>query len=307
MDKNEVAMPTTFDIASISSIVPYIGNLQRLEGIKLEGEPTVSVNAEKHWVMIRGKSSQVTYFFNDSDVITGKSRADAVFDYTMCKLIEGFKDGSIKKKGEIVVAYPLQDLVEIGLYEDIRTARRSFERAMKVIQSIQISGSKRIRKGPIGETMTHLISGSTIKKNIAMVHLGAYIDWKSEVEQFIKMPKEVFALSSQAYRLAKALYKSIRVNRYTDWFTVSFRYVAVKTGIVIDYNKPSRVRDSILSTVTELKDCRKNQLGIKINIADVKNLDEWLDQSILIVKATNSMNEDMAKIASTRHRKLKGK
>lgn len=298
-------MPTSFDIASMSSIVPYIGNLNRLENnnIRIDGEPSITVNVQKKWVTVRGQSSQVTFYFNDTDGVSRRSRADAVFDYTMCKLAEMYQTNQVNGR-EIIVSYPIKDLVDIGLYEDVRTARRGFEKAMKALQSIQISGSKRIRKGPLGETMTHLISSSTIEKGVAKIRMGDYINWRSETRQFVRMPITAFSLDSKPYRLVKALYRLIRLHHYTTWFKVSLRFVAMKANIPIDYHNPTQTKKIVMDTINDVKKHSGLCIGIKPIYADYNDLDDWLKHGFITIIPKGHLLDDMTKLVVKQNQKL---
>lgn len=304
MDKTKLPMPTSFDVAAVSNVVTYINNIERLRAnsSKMRGEPSVTISPKNDWINIRGNSNQISFFLNGSKS-SGRSRADIVFDFIMCKLaVEGHRDPNIFVSRTVVV-FPLIELVEVGIYENDTAARRGFKRAMYLLQKLQISESAKIRKNSSDNANTYLIDDFNIKNGMCYVTLGYYIDWKNEVSQYISMPKEVFALSPKTYRTVKSIYRYVRISKPQEKFNLSLRFIALKANIAIDTIHPGRTKNEIKRIIDEVNSSKGLCLRIALIDSQYKDINDWIDKGFVVVYPIGGLIKSSKRMRNKSERK----
>ena len=171
--------------------------------------------------------------------------------------------------GELIrdyVSFPLQELVDIGFYSTVYSARVGFEQGMKSFSGIMIKGSIRKSKHSTASIKTFEMpfTGGAISNSQCTIYLNSRIDWNFLVQYFTKLPKYYFKLSSRASDLLYYIFYLARQNtkKIADqgYFTISFRSIQNMLNLPseIDNHEPSRsIRQPIENAIQEIEDEHK--------------------------------------------------
>lgn len=164
------------------------------------------------------------------------------------------------------VSFPLQELVDIGFYSNVYSARVGFEQGMKSFSGIMIKGSIRKSKHSTAcvKTFEMPFTGGTIINGQCTIYLNSRIDWNFLIQYFTKLPKYYFKLSSRASDLLYYIFYLARQNTQKiaqqGYFTISFRSIQNMLNLPseIDNREPSRsIRQPIENAIQEIEDEHK--------------------------------------------------
>ena len=143
----------------------------------------------------------------------GHQAGRKLFDFFRMKLNQG-----IVIDGELVqdeLTFPLQDLVEAGLYSAVTSARRGFNAGMPALLSLKMRFDLQCRKSahPQEEMLCPFVSAS-IENGICKIKLQEDFDWGTFFAFYAPTPKWVFSLKLPAQVLALYLHEIAR--QHTD-------------------------------------------------------------------------------------------
>ena len=129
------------------------------------------------------------------------------------------------------ISFPLQELVDYGMYSRLNGARKGFEIGTDALTSIKIKGT--IRKTKKSSTTINALevpfTGAKIENNQCFIYLNQRIDWKFLAQYFTKLPKYYFKLSNRAGDLLYYIFYLARQHTYEiserGYFTISFQAI----------------------------------------------------------------------------------
>ena len=129
------------------------------------------------------------------------------------------------------ISFPLQELVDYGLYSQLNGARKGFEAGAEGLTSIKIKGTIRRSKKSTAtiKALEVPFTGAKIENNQCTIYLNTRIDWHFLTQYFTKLPKYYFKLSNRASDLLYYIFYLAR--QHTNeiaargYFTISFRAI----------------------------------------------------------------------------------
>lgn len=163
------------------------------------------------------------------------------------------------------IQFDLNDLVDVGMYKSIRTARKGFKMCMKILEAIQIEVNDKYG----GFARTRIFTGSSCpgRQSVCTVGLSDFIDWSAFAKYYTYLPKEYFALPSKSsilcyyifYRARQEVTAATAKNK-TISFSMSYKSIAD----MLYLPKPGETKDlrgktieAIDRAITEIEDILK--------------------------------------------------
>jgi len=298
---------SSLDLCELGEIVTYINDLDRLEQntAKVTSTPTAYVSNDnrlkKYIIDYRSHTARIRFRvpYNLTGVSGNNCRADDILTFVLAKLTDEASEIRNWSNGEKDVSFKLQELVDYGLFTDVRNARRALHNAYYAVESIDVEIDTQNTK-----RYTNLFSAMEIKNGTVTITLGRYIEWEKFSEQYVGMPlKNVFSLSYKASKVCKAIYFQIRKQAESDKLVLPLNFVVLKGNVTIDYKNPLRTKKHIMRIIDEINQSKDLRIRIAPQYSNAKGLDEWLRKSIIVVYVKGYLKNDMKQIAAARAKK----
>jgi hypothetical protein len=260
-------------------------------------------------VLTSGKA-QVTLELADIDKLTGSNKpAKKLFVLTLIKANEqAIFDGQLARD---YVSFPLQELVDIGFYKSLRSARTGFNSGMDALTSLKVKGhiQQSKKKKTTIDALEVLFTGAKIEKNQCFIRLNYAIDWGFIVQYFTILPRYYFALPNRAsdllyyiFYLARQHTKDIEERGY---FTIGFRAIQHRLQLPseVGNREPTKtIRQPIEEAIEELETAHSNLYGntefCLLPVYDeAASIADYLDNGYLQVTLTGEFAKTFVEIS----------
>ena len=181
------------------------------------------------------------YIFEIDDIktLSGYNKSvKKIFAYTLTKINQQAYSDGLFKRGH--VSFPLQELVDVGIYKKIRAARAGYDDAMKALTSIKLGGKvkrgKKETKVTSGKAGIEVIfPGAHIENGICYVYLNERISWELIAAFYTRIPAFYFQLPSKAADLLFYIFYLARQNiekiKEKGYFDINLRSIAQFLGL----------------------------------------------------------------------------
>lgn len=264
-------------------------------------------NGKSRRVTLSGSKSRVTIELSDIDKLTGSNKpAKKLFVLSLIKANEQAIHGGQLTRD--YVTFPLQELVDIGFYKSLRSARTGFNSGMDALTSLKVKGytqrSKKKRdkrdKESAVDALEVLFTGAKIENNQCFIRFNYAIDWGFIVQYFTILPKYYFALPNRAsdllyyiFYLARQRTKDIKERGY---FTIGFRAIQSRLQLPNEkgLNNPQRdIKQPIEDAIEQIENAHsatyKNmEFGLLPVYDEAAPIAEYLDNGYLQVSLEGS-------------------
>lgn len=246
----------------------------------------------------------------DITAFTGKrSTAIKLKDFALVKANE-----QILSKGSLVgdsIKFPLQELVDIGIYKNIRSARAGFKNGAGALEGIKVKATHNKDKD---YARAVLFTGDSVENSQCTLIFNSNINWKTFIQGFTIMPYYYFELSNRAGTLLREILYLARQNGESlndkGYFTVSMRKVHQTLNLPIERgNKnPNRdIKEPIKKAISEIKETHRDALGnddleIIPVYEDSWNIKQFLDDGYLKITLKGEFEEQFKAIGSKKTR-----
>lgn len=204
-------------------------------------------DGKKRRVISTTPKATITLDIADIEKITGNNKpAKKLLVLALIKANEqAIFDGEL---GRDYVSFPLQELVDIGFYKSVRTARAGFIAAMDALTDIKLSGDiQRTKKKKVSVVGLHPFRKGVIENSQCYIQLESDFNWSFIAQYFTILPRYYFKLSNRAsdllyyiFFLARQHTKDIEERGY---FTVSFRAILHRLQLPNEATSPNPQRD----------------------------------------------------------------
>ena len=216
------------------------------------------------------------------------------------------------------ISFPLQELVDCGLYTRLSGARKGFEAGADALTSIKVKGTIRKSKKSTA-TITALevpFTGAKIENNQCTIYLNHRIDWNFLAQYFTKLPKYYFRLPSRAsdllyyiFYLARQHTKEIADKGY---FTIGFQAIhsLLKLPDPQTARNPQRdIKDVIENAVTEIETAHETRYGhtelaFELIYDESSSVTEYLTNGYLKVRLNGSFAEPFHLHSESQEKKI---
>ena len=121
-------------------------------------------------LQLKSQKANVTIELTDIDKITGSNKAaKKLFVFSLIKANEqAIHNGQLTKE---YISFPLQELVDIGFYKSLRSAKTGFFSAMDILTSLKIN-------------RTVLFTGARRVNGQCFIRLNYAIDWSFLIQYY---------------------------------------------------------------------------------------------------------------------------
>lgn len=256
-----IVMGAASSLATLSDRGNKVNHTREIEVLK---------NGNRRQVVISSELSTVTLELADIDKLIGSNKTAKKFlVFSLVKANE-----QALSKGELIrnyIQFPLQELVEIGFYRQIPSARRAFYDAMDILTSLKVKGT--LRKGQ-KKTVEQaaievLFTGANIKNGTCTIFLNERINWAFISAFYMILPKFYFRLSNRASDLLYYIFYLARQNidkiRENGYFTIGFRAIQERLNLPSEVgNKdPQRTIKEPIEDAIEAIENESNGIGFR--------------------------------------------
>ena len=128
--------------------------------------------------ILKTQKASVTIELADIDKLTGSNKpAKKLFVLALIKANEqAIYDGVLTKD---YVSFPLPELVEIGFYKSLRSARTGFNAGADTLTSFKIKGhiQRTKKRGSTIDALEVLFTGAKIERGQCTIFFNERIDW----------------------------------------------------------------------------------------------------------------------------------
>lgn len=186
-------------------------------------------DGKKRRVISTSQKSKITLELADIEKFTGNNKpAKKLFVLTLIKANEqSIFSGEL---GRDYISFHLQELIDIGFYKTIQSARNGFKTAMDALTDIKVSGElQKTKKNKVSVIGLHPFRKAWIDKNQCYIQLESDFNWRFIAQYFTILPLYYFKLPNRAsdllyyiFFLARQHTKDIEGRGY---FTISFRAI----------------------------------------------------------------------------------
>jgi hypothetical protein len=211
--------------------------------------------------MLTSEQVQITIEIGDIDKLAGSNKAvKKLLVFTLIKANEqALHNGQLIKE---YISFPLQELVDIGSYKSLRSARAGFNFGTDVLTSFKIKGH--IQQGKKKESSINALeipfTGARIEWGQCIIFLNKRINWGFIAQYFTILPLYYFRLSNKAgdlllyiFYLARQRTKDISKKGY---FTISLRAIQHRLHLPNEkgLNNPQRdIKDAIENAIEKIE------------------------------------------------------
>lgn len=224
-------------------------------------------------------------------------------------------------KGELIkdyVSFPLEELINIGFYKTIRSAREGFKTGMSALTSIKAKGHVQTtgKKRSSIDALEVLFTGAKIKNNQCYIYLNHRINWSFIAQYFTIIPRYYFKLPNRAsdllyyiFLLARQHMKDIEKQGY---FTISFRAIQYQLQLPNEKetNKPQRdIKDVIEEAIEQIEEehsssCNNMDLELLPVYEENASISEYLDNGYLKISLKENFSKKFIEQSKNKDKKI---
>lgn len=274
-------------------------------------------DGKRRLVTLANNKADITIELADIDRLMGSNKtAKKLFVLALIKANEqAIHDGRLTKD---YISFPLQELVDIGFYTNIRSARAGFNAGAETLTSLKIKGTvkKTQRQANSVDALEVLFTGARIQKGDCFLRFNYAIDWGFIAQYFTILPKYFFKLSSRSgdllyyiFYLARQHTKDIEEKGY---FTISFRAIQQRLQLPneADTNKTQRdIKQPIEDAITQIEEEHSAYYGntefqILSVCDDSAPITRYLDTGYLKITLKGEFSKKFLKISKDTARQI---
>lgn len=249
-------------------------------------------------------TAEITIELADIDKLAGSNKpAKKLFVLSLIKANEqAIHDGILTQD---YVSFPLKELLDIGFYKTLQSARKGFKAGADTLTSFKAKGKQQKSKKSNSsiESLEVLFTGAKIKNGQCYIYFNHRINWGFFAQYFTIIPRYYFKLPSRASDLLYYIFFLARQNtreiEEMGYFTIGFRAIQHKLQLPNEkgLNNPQRdIKDKIEEAITQIEDEHNSTYGdMGFNLLPVYDegatIGEYLDNGYLKV----SLDGDFAK------------
>ncbi len=310
--------------AGTNSIMTLLGNANDLETYQkrhklINHNTTVEVmaNDTARAIITKNENTELIIELNDLEKAIGYNKGvKKVFVYILYKLSKQqitenlFEDKSIE--------FNLKELVEIGLYKNIDTARVGFNNATETLTSLKVRGlikdkreQKQITNGNLIEV---LFTGANVINGNCILYLNQRINWPVfALLYFAPLPKTYFSLGTKPSDLLYYVFTQARRRKgelaKKGSFTIKLRTIQQELGLISEEKTKSptdKIKNPILKAIEDVNKAEDNpDFHITVDYDKNGTIKDFLDNGYITVYMKGDYSKHILQIAENQEAKIK--
>lgn len=224
-------------------------------------------------------------------------------------------------KGKLIkdyVSFPLEELIDIGFYKTIRSAREGFKTGMSALTSIKAKGHVQTtgKTRSSIDALEVLFTGATIKNNQCYIYLNHRINWRFIAQYFTIIPRYYFKLPNRASDLLYYIFLLARQHTQDiakqGYFTISFRAIQYQLQLPSekDTDKPQRdIKYAIEEAIEQIEEEHSNSCNnMDIELLPVyeenASISEYLDNGYLKISLKENFSQKFIELSKNKNKKI---
>ena len=253
-------------------------------------------NGKRRQISLINQKASVTIELADIDKLTGSNKpAKKLFVLSLIKANEQAIHGGQLTRDYI--SFPLQELVDIGFYASLRSARTGFNAGMDALASLKVKGhiQQTKKKGSSIDALEVLFTGARIEKGQCTIFFNSRISWSFIAQYFTILPRYYFKLPNRASDLLYYIFYLARQHtrdiEERGYFTIGFRAIQNRLQLPSEkgLNNPLRdIKQPIEDAIEQIEDAHsavyQNMEFVLLPVYDEDApISEYLDNGYLQV------------------------
>lgn len=266
-------------------------------------------DGKKRRVISTSPKAKITLELADIEKFTGNNKpAKKLFVLTLIKANEqAIFNGEL---GRDYISFPLQELIDIGFYKTIQSARNGFKTALDALTDIKVSGElQKTKKNKISVIGLHPFRKAWIEKNQCYIQLESDFNWSFIAQYFTILPRYYFKLPNRASDLLYYIFFLARQHtrdiEERGYFTISFRAIQHRLQLPNEkgLNNPQRdikqpIEDAIEQLETEHSQYYGNmEFSLLPVYDDTASIADYLDNGYLQVSLKGAFAQTFIEIS----------
>ena len=218
-------------------------------------------DGHRRQVILNSGKASITIELSDIEKLVGNNKAaKKMFVLSLIKANEqAIRCGTLARN---YIGFPLQELVDIGFYKNVRTARKGFNDAVDTLTSLKIKGSVTMSKKKTSTiiALEVLFTGANIKDAYCTIYLNERVNWNFIAQYFTILPRYYFKLPNRASDLIYYIFFLARQNtkeiEERGYFTISFRAIQQRLQLpseVGNKNPQITIKQPIEEAITKIE------------------------------------------------------
>ena len=318
IDSHFLGIPST---PGTNAVMSFFGNASDLETYKkrfkkINHNTNIEIleNRSARKIITKNEDTELVIEIDDIDTFTKNNKSvKKIFLYILYKLSQQqiiqnlFEDLSIE--------FNLQELVSLGLYQNMDTARVGFKNAKTILTSLKVEGliKDKNTKKAIGEGTSVLFTNAFIIKGTCIFTLNKFINWPVfALLYFAPIPTTYFALPSTPSDLMYLVFTQARMRKKElkdkGFFTLKLRTVQQALGLISEEKTKSptdKIKKPILEAI-EVVNSAENNPDFHISIDYDKNgtIKDFLDKGFITISMKGNYSKHLIQIAENQEAKI---
>ena len=217
-------------------------------------------------IIVTSPKAKLTIELPNIDSLGSNTPTKNIFNLVLGKVNErAVFDGRLVRDE---LSFPLQELIDVGLYKTPQSARKGFNAAMDVLTSLKLKGTiqETKKKTRSLDGLEVIFTGGHVYRGQCIVHLSKYIDWGFLIRYFTIIPKYFYSLTNRPNDLVYYIFYLARQNTKEiakrGYFTISFRAIHSRLNLPSEKTtkNPKRdIQDVIENAIVEIETAHFNQ------------------------------------------------
>lgn len=314
-------IPTGPALNYMNEVLIYGGDVKALAGRKEStshgatlAKPYESDN--KAYIHFRATSSNIDIGISDIEKLAGNNKSTKkIFTLALSKInSQALNNGVLTRD---YVTFPLEELVNKGIYKTSKTARKGFSDAMDALTSMKIKGTVSNGKETSSiKALEVLFTGAWIKGNQCFIRLNAALGWNFIAQYFTFLPDYYYGLTNRAADLLFYIFYLARQNtdgiKSKGKFTISFRALQARLNLPDEtgLNNPQRdIKDAIENAIDEIEEAHSRafnntEFALLPVCSPTGPIKEYLDNGYLEIGFSGKYAADFVSFSEATSKKI---
>lgn len=254
-------------------------------------------------IIIENEENNTQLFIYEFDKFTKANKTvKKIFLFLLSKVSEqAFSNHELH---QAFIEFHVKELVRIGCYKHIESARRGFIEAMNVIHSLHVGGQFSLNQKKITTTTAVPFYQSKIDNNICTVGLADYFDWEILFAFYTYVPEYFFSASNKTIDTIIYLMYLCRQRKKEisnqGGFNITIKSIIERLNLP-DYKKTKNpkkdIKDVLCKTVKEINEISDGTIKIAID-REYKKTTDFIEEGIAYIEIKGKLKEKFKKIGS---------
>ncbi len=177
---------------------------------------------------------------------------------------------------DLFIEFPLNDLVDIGMYKNINNARQGFYKAINELTKIRLKASVTVGKSKDKKNATEkgisvMFTNAFLSRGTCIISLNQAIKWHIfALQSYALIPKTYWSLPANSQDLFYNIFSRARQEKSNTkdnsiCFNMSFRYIQEILNLPEEMTAKNPKRDIIEPILKAIEDCQTREDAQKEN------------------------------------------